>query len=478
MLELDGATLTYEVFRDSCLRPNRPAIIRNASRDALGVTCFDLAALKRRLSPRELCRSLGSQVLVPVYPVPSTARVATSVSKAAAVGEEVDDERSCCEEMPLRVVLHSWAKLSTAPCSSSDSSFSSAPHVYYLKDWHLQAALESAAATATTTSSFPSLPTLSGYAKCRSSGIHGDGLYRVPSFLGPDWMDPFCCRHRPPQNDACSTTLPVDDHVGTSPPMGFGNGEGDYRFCYIGPVGSWTPLHCDVFGTYSWSLNVCGDKQWFFPTMAGNKYLHSSLVPLFPTPPDIRVLTGIELDSVVQHPGDLVFVPAFFYHQVHNITGEVFHFFAGEGLAVEDHCGEDAAVPLPPTVAGAQLSVELTVALNHNWCNAFNIERMTMAFLADAQRLASHLSVDDLAVICDTDDPAVWRQFADRMLHNGTNWSFASMVCFLGYCLARIDSAADVALGSGDERSATADQLRRLRGRVAEEYARLFDKKP
>ena len=29
-------------------------------------------------------------------------------------------------------------------------------------------------------------------------------------------------------------------------------------------VGTWTPLHADVFRSYSWSANVCGRKQWLF----------------------------------------------------------------------------------------------------------------------------------------------------------------------------------------------------------------------
>lgn len=28
--------------------------------------------------------------------------------------------------------------------------------------------------------------------------------------------------------------------------------------------GSWTPLHADVFRSYSWSANVCGKKHWLF----------------------------------------------------------------------------------------------------------------------------------------------------------------------------------------------------------------------
>ncbi|PNW85229.1 hypothetical protein CHLRE_03g177007v5 [Chlamydomonas reinhardtii] len=36
----------------------------------------------------------------------------------------------------------------------------------------------------------------------------------------------------------------------------------DYRFCYLGPAGSWSPLHSDVLRSHSWSANVCGRKRW------------------------------------------------------------------------------------------------------------------------------------------------------------------------------------------------------------------------
>lgn len=37
-----------------------------------------------------------------------------------------------------------------------------------------------------------------------------------------------------------------------------------YPFVYFFTVGSWTPLHADVFRSYSWSANVCGKKKWLF----------------------------------------------------------------------------------------------------------------------------------------------------------------------------------------------------------------------
>ena len=56
----------------------------------------------------------------------------------------------------------------------------------------------------------------------------------------------------------------------------------DFRFVYIGPKvrlvdlagddvmqhsqGSYTPLHCDVLASFSWSSNIAGCKEWiFFP---------------------------------------------------------------------------------------------------------------------------------------------------------------------------------------------------------------------
>ena len=37
----------------------------------------------------------------------------------------------------------------------------------------------------------------------------------------------------------------------------------DYRFTYIGTTGTFTPLHRDVYGSYSWSSNVIGRKRWW-----------------------------------------------------------------------------------------------------------------------------------------------------------------------------------------------------------------------
>ena len=36
----------------------------------------------------------------------------------------------------------------------------------------------------------------------------------------------------------------------------------DYRFVYLGVEGTQTPLHHDVLLSYSWSVNIAGQKQF------------------------------------------------------------------------------------------------------------------------------------------------------------------------------------------------------------------------
>lgn len=42
--------------------------------------------------------------------------------------------------------------------------------------------------------------------------------------------------------------------------------QSDFRFTYLGPRGTFTPLHRDVYASYSWSANIVGRKLWWlFP---------------------------------------------------------------------------------------------------------------------------------------------------------------------------------------------------------------------
>ena len=81
--------------------------------------------------------------------------------------------------------------------------------ILYLKDWHL-------------VKQFPN--------------YHA---YDVPLFFADDWINRYW--------DELSKSDDKKD---------------DYRFVYIGKKNSFTPLHCDVFRSFSWSSNVVGVKKW------------------------------------------------------------------------------------------------------------------------------------------------------------------------------------------------------------------------
>ncbi|ETN19732.1 hypothetical protein PPTG_04957 [Phytophthora nicotianae INRA-310] len=122
--------------------------------------------------------------------------------------------------------------------------------------------------------------------------------------------------------------------------------ESDYRFVYLGPTGSWTPLHHDVFRSYSWSVNVCGRKKWIFYHPDDEPKLKDRFGRF--VVPDVTV-ANIDKEQypqfheakpmyAIQETGDAVFVPSGWYHQVENL--------------------------------------EDTISINHNWFNGYNVREL------------------------------------------------------------------------------------------------------
>jgi len=91
--------------------------------------------------------------------------------------------------------------------------------------------------------------------------------YALPGFFRDDWLNGYLLRDS-------GEPFPGPGGAGVGWARGGGAGGGapaggpadvalsDYRFVYVGPKGSWTPLHADVVRSYSWSANVCGRKRW------------------------------------------------------------------------------------------------------------------------------------------------------------------------------------------------------------------------
>ncbi|XP_060523151.1 2-oxoglutarate and iron-dependent oxygenase JMJD4 [Cylas formicarius] len=145
----------------------------------------------------------------------------------------------------------------------------------YLKDWHLKLQSKS------------------------------DEFYKVPIYFGSDWLNEYYIKC---END-------------------------DYRFVYLGPKNSWTPFHADVFTSYSWSANVCGQKKWLILPPGEENRLKDNFGNL---PYDIsNMRDSINCMEVIQNPGEAIFIPSGWYHQVWNL--------------------------------------EDTISINHNWFNGCNI---------------------------------------------------------------------------------------------------------
>lgn len=98
-----------------------------------------------------------------------------------------------------------------------------------------------------------------------------------------------------------------------------------------------TPLHADVYCSFSWSANVTGRKKWtLFPPGEEKKLTNeqNQLQLLFDPEKNVDVKHYV----IIQEKGDAIFVPSGWYHQVEN-----------------------------------QLD---TISINHNWNNGCNIQFM------------------------------------------------------------------------------------------------------
>lgn len=129
--------------------------------------------------------------------------------------------------------------------------------------------------------------------------------------------------------DAIPKCFTADDWLNT-----FWNGvdRADYKFVYIGGNESHTLVHADVFRSYSWSANIVGTKQWYLYPPSAIEYLKSAdgrhmlqdirnvdhaVYPDYPTkalPQQIQY---------TQQPGDVLFVPSNWFHQVHNSVSAI-----------------------------------------------------------------------------------------------------------------------------------------------------------
>lgn len=180
--------------------------------------------------------------------------------------------------------------------------------------------------------------------------------YETPEFFTSDWLNEYC------------------EHE-----------TDDYQFIYMGPKGTWTPLHADVFGSYSWSANVCGRKKWMLFPPGTEKQMHKFIKKgLYQLDAHCSSL-GIE---IIQNPGEVIFVPSGWYHQVWNLDD--------------------------------------VISINHNWFNGCNINHIWKCLTLAADNVRQELA--------DIKDADGWEEQCQVVLklHHGMNYSdFLRLLCFV-----------------------------------------------
>lgn len=200
----------------------------------------------------------------------------------------------------------------------------------------------------------------------------GRESYSVPLCFADDWLNAHCDRHD----------------------------KNDYRFVYLGPQvcegpacrlvvvtirtlqGTWTPLHADVLRSYSWSANVAGTKRWLLVPPWATPLLYDvdgrRMAGALPDPavthgdmaaaaaeaaawpgPLALMRHGIAA-TVVQGPGDALFVPSGWHHVVYNETA--------------------------------------VLSINHNWFNEYNVAYVVRHVQAELQAAAA--AIDDCRLLC------------------------------------------------------------------------------
>ncbi|CAA0411655.1 unnamed protein product [Arabidopsis thaliana] len=190
--------------------------------------------------------------------------------------------------------------------------------------------------------------------------------YQTPPLFSDDWLNVYLDNYQMHED---RDSFQKYDQISCS----------DYRFVYMGGKGSWTPLHADVFRSYSWSANVCGKKRWLFlpppqSHLVYDRYMKNCVYDIFEEVnetkfPGFKKTTWLEC---IQEPGEIIFVPSGWHHQVYNL--------------------------------------EDTISINHNWLNAYNLSWVWDLLWKDYKDTEE--SIEDIRDICDDFEAICQRNLA------------------------------------------------------------------
>lgn len=114
-----------------------------------------------------------------------------------------------------------------------------------------------------------------------------------------------------------------------------------------------TPLHSDVFSSFSWSTNIFGRKKWIFFPPGEEEKLFDKLGNL-PFSISNNELKNTKHFEVIQNPGEAIFVPSNWHHQVWNLDD--------------------------------------TISINHNWFNGCNIFLVWQTLFDNFEKVVKEIS--------------------------------------------------------------------------------------
>ena len=110
-----------------------------------------------------------------------------------------------------------------------------------------------------------------------------------------------------------------------------------YPRIFIGPKGAVTPLHLDIWGTHAWLAQLVGRKRWILFSPDQRQFLYDCNAQL--RDPDDERFPLLKKSKPVEctiGPGDLIFVPGGWAHEVVSLdaTLSITHNYMGPGCFV------------------------------------------------------------------------------------------------------------------------------------------------
>ncbi|KAK8521440.1 hypothetical protein V6N12_005344 [Hibiscus sabdariffa] len=195
--------------------------------------------------------------------------------------------------------------------------------------------------------------------------------YITPRFFTDDWLNIYLDNygmHVDPDTDQVNNDICCSD----------------YRFVYMGAKGSWTPLHADVFRSYSWPLLPLFLTAVLFHLRNMKNIVYDIFDDISETKfPGFKKAIWLEC---TQDQNEIIFVPSGWYHQVHNL--------------------------------------EDTISTNHNWFNGYNLSWVWDLLLRDYKEAKEY--IEDIKDICDD-----FEGLCQRNLAANTGMNFNDFFIFI-----------------------------------------------